>query len=201
MKSKSFFLSVLLLSFSALGYSRIVEIVVTESEQFLPNHIEVNVGDTIRWVHESTSTPSKFHSISSREVPLGAEQFLHSFRASELEKLYVITVPGNYTYYCYPHSPHMTGSFTASQITGVKDGSTNQLIVFPNPISHLANVTLGERVSGKLNVINTKGILVSTMDVKDKDLLQVNLADQENGIYYLELLIDDKKIVKKLIKE
>lgn len=78
---------------------------------FNPASLNVNVGDTIRWVwsagtHTTTSTPGA--------IPAGAAPWDELITSSSTSYEYKVTVAGSYAYVCTPHVPGMVASFTAA---------------------------------------------------------------------------------------
>ena len=81
---------------------------------FNPVNVNVNVGDTIRWVwsagsHTTTSTPGA--------IPAGAAPWDELINSSNTSYEYKVTVAGSYAYVCTPHAPGMAGTFTAAGFT------------------------------------------------------------------------------------
>ncbi len=81
---------------------------------FNPVNVNVNVGDTIRWVwsagaHTTTSTPGA--------IPAGAASWDALITSSNTSFEYKVTVAGAYSYVCTPHAPGMAGTFTAAGAT------------------------------------------------------------------------------------
>lgn len=81
---------------------------------FSPVNVNVNVGDTIRWVwsagtHTTTSTPGA--------IPAGSASWDAPITSSNTSYEYKVTVAGPYAYVCTPHAPGMAGSFTATVLT------------------------------------------------------------------------------------
>ncbi|MEI7896267.1 MAG: BACON domain-containing carbohydrate-binding protein [bacterium] len=78
---------------------------------FNPSSLNVNVGDTIRWVwsagtHTTTSDPGG--------IPVGAASWDAPITSSQTSFEYKVTVAGSYSYVCTPHAPGMAGTFTAA---------------------------------------------------------------------------------------
>jgi plastocyanin len=80
---------------------------------FNPSSLNVNVGDTVRWVwvagtHTTTSTPGA--------IPAGAASWDHAITSTSTFFEYKVTVAGSYAYVCTPHVPGMVASFVASAV-------------------------------------------------------------------------------------
>jgi len=109
------FILVLISGFTITKASFAVKHVVTVGNFFFnPSSVNVNVGDTIRWVwsagsHTTTSTPGA--------IPAGAASWDALITSSVTSFEYKVTVAGSYAYVCTPHAPGMAGTFTAAGIT------------------------------------------------------------------------------------
>jgi hypothetical protein len=80
---------------------------------FNPSSLNVNVGDTIRWVwvagsHTTTSTPGA--------IPAGAASWDALITSAFTSFEYKVTVAGSYAYVCTPHVPGMVATFTATAV-------------------------------------------------------------------------------------
>jgi plastocyanin len=98
---------------SSLGQS--VHVVNVQNFQFSPTNFTAAVGDIVRftWIDGS-------HTTTSQTVPAGAAGWDEPITSANTSFDYVITTPGDYTYWCTPHAPEMNGSFTVSAVTPVK---------------------------------------------------------------------------------
>ncbi|AZA73161.1 S8 family peptidase [Chryseobacterium indoltheticum] len=72
--------------------------------------------------------------------------------------------------------------------------------IYPNPAKTFVTVDLGKNYKAKITIIDASGRLVKTLDINSKD--KVNVSGLVKGTYLLDITLDnDKKIVKKIIKE
>ena len=77
---------------------------------FNPSSLNVNVGDTVKWVWSSGS-----HTTTSSSIPGGAAAWDQLITSSNTTFSYKVTVAGTYNYVCTPHAAMgMIASFTAS---------------------------------------------------------------------------------------
>jgi plastocyanin len=81
--------------------------------KFVPEEVEISVGDTVRWTAESEGHNVSFkpEAHSKVELPEGAEPFAtyegnRSFLVMEVGETFehTFTVPGTYVYVCVPHA-------------------------------------------------------------------------------------------------
>jgi plastocyanin len=77
---------------------------------FNPSSLNVNVGDTVRWVWLAGS-----HTTTSSSIPAGAAIWDHPINSSNTFYEYPVTVAGTYNYVCTPHAGMgMVASFVAA---------------------------------------------------------------------------------------
>lgn len=80
--------------------------------------------------------------------------------------------------------------------------SSQELKVYPNPVTDYFyfDYSIGFIKSAKLQVYNTLGKVVITVDLSDKQGTEkVYVSDLEKGLYFCSLLVDDTRIVTKKI--
>lgn len=85
---------------------------------------------------------------------------------------------------------------------GVNDHTTNEaeLIVYPNPASHVFTVDFTNTESGPVTVtISTINGAVVKSEVLQANQKKVNVADLSNGVYIVEIKTEKTSIRKKLI--
>lgn len=72
--------------------------------------------------------------------------------------------------------------------------------IYPNPAKTFVTVDLGKNYKAKITIIDVSGRLVKTLNINSKD--KVNVSGLVKGTYLFDITLDDdKKIVKKIIKE
>lgn len=190
--------------FSLNAYGTMVTISVS-SNQFTPNNVSVNVGDSIKW-----QWINGFHNTSSTTIPPGASAWAALIDNSNPTFIYRIPVAGTYNYECTFHAG-MTGQINAAQGSllienfdypagdslGAHDwisfsgGSTNRLLVTSPGMVYsgyiLSNIGNATRVNGAgqdayktLNdSVSTGSLYVSFM---------VNVTSAQTGDYFFAFL-------------
>ncbi len=105
------FISILLCSgFKPDQSVAVKHIVHVGSFYFSPNTLNVNVGDTIRWVWDNGS-----HTTTSANLPAGAPSWDNPINSASQAFEYKVQVAGVHNYVCTPHaSMGHIGSFTAT---------------------------------------------------------------------------------------
>ncbi|MFC2087279.1 T9SS type A sorting domain-containing protein, partial [Bacteroidota bacterium] len=66
--------------------------------------------------------------------------------------------------------------------------------LYPNPVSNIINITLNKPVNSlTYKLLNTSGILVKENEIKHQtNVIQVNVSGIAQGIYFLELICNEK---------
>ena len=162
--------------------------------QFLPPTSINNclLGDTIQWL--PLDFPGMTHTITSTTIPSGATAFDQIWKMpADTFFQYIPQVSGTYNYVCTPHAPGMGGSFNVTSSTEIVENGTtfDYLSVYPNPASNSISITNLKRLSN-YRILNIKGEVISTGTTKDK----IDIAEISSGIYYIELLGEQKQILK-----
>ncbi len=126
---KSTSLTFLLIIISALAFhtsSMATKHVVSVGNFFFsPSSLNVNVGDTIRWVlsagnHTTTSNPGG--------IPAGAASWDALINSANPTFEYKVTVVGSYAYVCTPHAPDMAGTFNATAAPTLSVAPSNRSV-------------------------------------------------------------------------
>jgi len=92
-----------------------VVIGMTNTLNFDPDTVKINVGQTVRWenssllVHSVTADPSKETKKESVSLPDGAKPFDSGLMDPEQTFEHTFNVAGTYNYFCIPHEAMMTG--------------------------------------------------------------------------------------------
>jgi len=103
-------LGVIILSlFLVNGAFAVKHTVNVQNYSFIPANLNVQVGDTIRWVWVNGS-----HTTTSTTIPGSAASWDEPINSSNTSYEYRVTVAGVYNYLCTPHSSSQIGSFTAT---------------------------------------------------------------------------------------
>lgn len=103
-------LGVIILSlFFVNGAFAVKHTVNVQNYSFNPANLNVQVGDTIRWVWVNGS-----HTTTSTTIPGSAAAWDEPINSSNTFYEYRVTVAGVYNYLCTPHSSTQIGQFTAT---------------------------------------------------------------------------------------
>jgi len=85
--------------------------VTVEDFSFTPSAITINVGDTVTWQNNATSTP---HTATSTSAPSGGAFDSGTISAGGGTYSHVFTIAGDYSYLCTFHPTLMTGTITVN---------------------------------------------------------------------------------------
>lgn len=104
-------------------------IVNVSNYAFTPSNLNVQVGDTIRWVWVNGT-----HTTTSTTIPSGAAPWDAPITSTNQIFEYRVAVPGTYNYLCTPHPNIQIGSFTATSV---------QPTLAVSPLNHNVSATSG----------------------------------------------------------
>lgn len=85
----------------------------------------------------------------------------------------------------------------SNQTVGINDLTFENLSVYPNPTNDILNIKVDEALSS-IDIMDITGKVVKTFPANSA---QLNIAELENGIYFLELANESNKSVVKVIKK
>ena len=101
-----------------------------------------------------------------------------------------------------------TGTFTVVTSTGVEqlNGSDGQLSFYPNPAKDKMTIQLNfdEQKKVEIHLINAIGEQIYSFTENNAGTAYrktINVSKYENGIYFLECIVDGEKTVTKLVKQ
>lgn len=95
--------------FSVTEAFAVKHVVNVQNYSFVPANLNVQVGDTIRWVWINGT-----HTTTSTTIPFGAPAWDEPITSSNTFYEYRVNVAGVYNYLCTPHSSSQIGHFTAT---------------------------------------------------------------------------------------
>ncbi|MCB0402447.1 MAG: T9SS type A sorting domain-containing protein, partial [Flavobacteriales bacterium] len=107
----------------------------------------------------------------------------------------------NLSNYGLTHSAAVIPVVCNSIATGEKEilGNINEILVFPNPSNGTINVALTEKTLSSVDVYNVVGKLVRSTQPLNTQLITINIDDQPNGIYFINVKTGGNVITKKVV--
>jgi len=178
---KNYILSICFTLISIFNAKATVHEILVMDFFFEPSDLKVFVGDTIKWTWIEGG-----HTTTSLTVPSGANSWNAALNTSNNTFSYVVTVPGAYTYECLPHTGSMTGSFSASVITGIQLSSIKNERIYPNPCQEILKFPDTYR---SLKIYAVSGELVINKQVVNDD--QLDISSLSKGVYFIQF-VDSK---------
>ncbi len=103
-------------------------------------------------------------------------------------------------YESYIYSPAWNYLLEPGSTTGITDNERPEITVFPNPTSDRLYLDLGalENELRYINIFNAMGQRVATPAIEHN---QIDISRLPDGIYLIQLEFEDKRLIKKVIKE
>ena len=153
--------------------------------------VNIEIGDTVRWNFTG------FHSVISS----GSPSFTSSGNQNGGTYEVTFNTIGNYYFFCGVHGAgSMDGTIVVTSTLGVDDIETDDFSIYPNPSKDELNFKLPK---------NNNNIILEVFDVFGKNiytkkafnLKNIYVNNWENGVYFLNIIIDKKRVVKVFIKE
>ena len=90
---------------------------------------------------------------------------------------------------------------TITRIQNAEAIPTNEISIFPNPCHGVLNISAAEKGIFKLEIISLTGQVIKSAPLRSDGNTSYSLNGLKNGIYILQVYLDNKIIRKKLILE
>jgi hypothetical protein len=91
-------------------------------------------------------------------------------------------------------------TFTITSFVGVQENST-YFSVYPNPTSGVVSIVLKENINGTtFTISNSLGQLIKTISVSGTQI-DIDLSEFANGIYFIQLMDENSKTVRRIVKK
>lgn len=88
-----------------------------------------------------------------------------------------------------------------STLLGINETDNNKVFIYPNPVSdiiRIENLMEGKNSTISIYDLQARCLLMSKMK---KVNVELNLCSLLQGVYFLEVIMDDERIIKKIVKE
>ncbi|MDD3876993.1 MAG: plastocyanin/azurin family copper-binding protein [Bacteroidales bacterium] len=183
----------------SLQLSAQIHIIEQQNFTFSPNTLNVNIGDTVRWVWTAGS-----HTTTSVSIPSGAQSWDNPLTQSETSFEYVVAESGTYNYQCTPHSSMgMTGSFVAFPSTRISRIVEKPAVkIYPNPAKDYIIIQMAREMEKcEIFVNDIIGNHVRSQLCSLETDTRIILEDLYEGIYVVSVyiegsLVSEQKIIK-----
>lgn len=174
-----------------------IEVYALETS-FSPADITINLGDTLRWINNS----STLHDINGTTItyPSNPESF-EAPNGLTSSYAYKFNTPGTYHYRCNIHySMGMTGIITVgpnAELTEMEK-LAKLIIIYPNPAQYSFTIINNTEIYfTDFEMFATSGKSIMKKEFSNN----IDLPELDNGIYYLKLSGQNTTITKMVIIE
>lgn len=186
---RNFTITLALLFFAAFTFAQTHTVEAIDNE-FVPEDITVQEGDTVLWVNNGTI----IHTTTSG-TNCDADGTWDSGNMDPGEEfMYVFNESGDYPYFCIPHcAVGMTGSVTVEAVSSARKAEIGLLEVYPNPVLNKVWMDLSNLDAHSVNVrvANLSGQTVKDVrNLRTGSTVDINLANLNEGVYFLQLWDD-----------
>ena len=96
-----------------------------------------------------------------------------------------------------------TGSTCSiAQFLGAPSSELPTIKVMPNPVLDYATIELGSQTAGgRIHLVNQQGqVLIATEFAEGEEFVRLNLSELSQGVYFLEVLTSEHRVVEKIVK-
>lgn len=188
------FTGLIVLIFSSPIYAQTSHDVSVSSNQFTPDELTINVGDTVVWTNFGGN-----HNVNGtvQSHPENPESFGNTV-GSGWTYSFVFTLPGTYTYNCDPHELlGMVGEITVEDVTtNVSETNNDNLFVssvYPVPATDVVWILLdAQKMSAYPDaewvLYDQLGRLQKSQSASQTDRVEVDVRDLHSGLYVFQLV-------------
>ena len=176
-----------------------IHTVIQSGNSFSPQTLQVQVGDTVRWVWTGGS-----HTTTSVNVPVGASTWNSPLNSTVTTFDYVVDFPGTYNYVCVPHqSMGMTGTIEVLLPTAIEEQQVEGMFVFPNPFKEIISVRLPQesQIAKGIVVWDITGKIIHTDFSGFEMSCDLNTESWNSGTYVLNVYVGSERFWKIIVKD
>ena len=89
----------------------------------------------------------------------------------------------------------------ARAFTGIDDAYTNSsIVIFPNPASNIVHIQMGGEKYNKVELMDISGKTIQSISLQTStEIVQMNIENVSNGIYWVRLSGDQHSVTKKVV--
>lgn len=118
--------------------------------------------------------------------------------AGATNQVYVATVNGDYA--C--EVTYQTCSGTSACVTvnsvGIEDATNTFASVYPNPVNELLTVTLSDLDNAQFELMDVQGKMIMSSTINNGE--QIDMSHLESGIYFVRLISNENRMIKRVVK-
>ncbi|MGB0883049.1 MAG: T9SS type A sorting domain-containing protein [Vicingaceae bacterium] len=110
----------------------------------------------------------------------------------------VSVVLKDYAFEDIPNRIITAGQTISDPVSVIEFKNEDSFSIYPNPVKNTLTINpLNNKVLTTVKVYNSTGVLVK--NIKQQDL-QIDVSDLANGIYFVELIADNSRTIRKVVK-
>ncbi len=103
----------------------------------------------------------------------------------------------NYAFEDIPNTK-ITAGQTVSSTTSIEELNNSEFTIYPNPVKDIVTISIASKVViNTINLYSVTGKLIKEIQLPKN---QIDLSELKSGIYFIEIISDKQKVVKKLLK-
>lgn len=102
--------------------------------------------------------------------------------------------------YAFEDIPNIkiTAGQTVSSTTSIEELNNSEFTIYPNPVKDIVTISIASKVV--INTINLYSVTGKLIKEIQRPKNQIDFSDLKSGIYFIEIISDKQKVVKKLLK-
>ncbi len=117
----------------------------------------------------------------------------------ETDQIFAATTNGDYAVEVTFQTCVGTSECITVNSVGIEDVANTFATVFPNPVSDLLTITLSDLDNAQFELMDVQGkIVISSTTIANGE--QVDVSNLESGIYFVRLISDNNRMVKRIVK-
>lgn len=163
------------LMLSGFGFAQTAHEVEVSSNDFTPQSINIQVGDTVRWTNVQGN-----HNVNGNQSVFASnpESFGNAVGGPGWVYEFVFTIPGTYDYQCDPHAGFgMVGDVTVETVTNISETAelSKEVKVYPTPTNATAWIEVDQEWTQTAS-------FVSVFDLTGNKVYETQVTEQRIGI-------------------
>ena len=205
LKTYSFLATVFILGLSVNLNGQTTHNVTAAGTSFTPSQITITAGDKIVWKNNEGS-----HNVNGNKTTFASnpESFGNNVGVGWTYE-HVFNTAGIYEYQCDLHAAMgMTGKITVNPKTVTSNqtlaDNTEKLYLYPNPASQYIQLLVPDNY-GTIHSAKIYTVAGSIIDEKafseNQETLRYDISQLNDGIYFMEISVGNKRNVIKFIKQ
>ncbi len=93
----------------------------------------------------------------------------------------------------------LTAEQTVSSPTSIKELNNSDFTIYPNPVKDIVTISIASKAVTVINTINLYSVTGKLIKEIQLPKNQIDLSNLKSGIYFIEIISDKQKVVKKLL--